>query len=594
MEIEIRSLGEPQQIGQSLTARLAHALAETPAERTFLSSQDGRISWGALSDRLDAALDAMLALGLRQGDRVVIGLGDEIAESCLFLACLRAGITAVMADRHATPDAIQALVEAASPRAAWLRPDFAALPALRGIAAPVPPSQPVLPRPQWPATPPAETIAAVVFTSGTTSRPKGVQISHRALAAQMEAFAEVYGFGPDTRMLNLLPLHHVDGLFRGLVAAAVHGAELHRPAAFTIQGLPALRDTVQRERITHFIAVPTMLALILRLTEAGPLRFAGPDLRCVISSADHLDADLWHRAEAGFGLPVMNAWGQSECVCDALYAVPKQDGSHIGTIGRPVGCEARVADETGAEVSDGKVGELQIRGPLVMSGYLDQPDATAAAMVDGWLRTGDLVTRDTTGIYRFVGRRNLVIVSRGVSVHPENIVAALLASEDVAEAFVLGLPDPDWGERILACVVAAAGHSPSLLSLNEVCREALPPEKRPHSILILDELPRGPAGKVRIEALRALIALRETTPPEAAPLSVLGVAATCFKVAPETLSSQSTPFNTHDWDSLGHIIFIEALEAAFAITLAPEDIIGLASIADAEEIVARHMARKAG
>ena len=597
MQIESGTAGDAEMTGTrytgpALAARLAHALAGTPAERTFLSSRDGRLTWGALTDRLDAALEMFGRLGLKPGDRVVLGLGDEIADCCLFLACLRAGITAIMADRNATPDAMLALIAAARPRAVWLRSDLAALSTLQPIAAPMPLDRPAGARPAWPSPPPDETIAAVVFTSGTTSLPKGVQISHRALAAQMDAFAEVYGFGPDTRMLNLLPLHHVDGLFRGLVASAVHGAELHRPASFNIQGLPAMHDTMKREKISHLIAVPTMLSLMLRVSGTGGR--PNPDLRCVISSADLLDEALWRRTEAALGLPVINAWGQSECVCDALYAIPRVDGAQIGTIGHPIGCEARVSDATGASIQDGMVGELQIRGLQLMSGYLDQPEATEAAMVDGWLRTGDLVTRDAEGTFRFVGRRSTLIVSRGVSVHPENITAALLTSDEVEEAFVLGQPDPAWGERIVACVVPSVGKNPGISALNDLCRATLTPEKRPHKILLLDALPRGAAGKVRIDILRALIAEHEASPQRAEPEtpSVLSVASTCFKMDPDKLSPDSTPFNTQDWDSLGHILFIEALEAAFDITLTPEDIIGLASLADAEAITARHIARR--
>ena len=334
----------PTPVGQPIALRLQTALAATPKDRIALSTPDGQITWGEMADRIDGALAMIQQCGLQTGDRAVIGLGDEIANCCLFLACLAAGVTAVMTDRHATGDDMERVVAAASPRAVWIGPHYADSPSLNASIAPPPPLRVTSANTQWPAPPAPETIAAVVFTSGTTWRPKGVQISHRALSAQMDAFAQVYGFNSQSRLLNLLPLHHVDGLFRGLVAAAVSGAELHRSSAFTIQGLSALAATLRDARITHFIAVPTILSLILRVMGPDDKTFVGPDLRHVISSADFLDGSLWRRAEAFFGVPVLNSWGQSETVCDALYAVPGQSGRRIGTIGRPVGCEARVAD----------------------------------------------------------------------------------------------------------------------------------------------------------------------------------------------------------------------------------------------------------
>jgi long-chain acyl-CoA synthetase len=577
----------PAAVSLPLAARLDAALAATPPDGLFLDSPDGRLTWGALRDRIDAALESFAALDLVPGDRALISLGDETLDAPLFLACLRAGVTAVLVDRAATDEELCRLVAAARPAALWLRAERAA--AAGRVAAPIPPPRPSGRSRAAGAIPDPESIGVIVFTSGTTSRPKGVALSHRALAAQLDVFTHVYGFGADTRLLNPLPLHHVDGLVRGVLAAAATGAELHRPARFAVQTLDAWIDRIARSRITHLVAVPTLLSLMLRFAAPTRLRLGGADLRCVICSADALDARLWQAFEDRFGVPVINVWGQSETTCDALFAGPDAATRRPGAIGRPVGCEARIVDASGVQAPVGAPGELEIRGPIVMSFYLDDPQATAEVMHDGWLRTGDIASCEVDGLYRFAGRLRTVIVSRGVSVHPENVNAALLGAPDVAEAATVGLADADRGQRIVACVAPAPGATLDAEALHALCRRTLSPEKRPQQIRVLPALPRGAAGKVNLEALIAILTEAEPAAP-AAPPSVLAVAAELFAMHAQELSADSTPFNTTAWDSLMHVALIEALEVAFGVVLAPQDIIGLATLGDAEEIVARLLA----
>ena len=298
-----------------------------------------------------------------------------------------------------------------------------------------------------------------------------------------------------------------------------------------------------------------------------------------------MDKALWRGFEERFNKPVSNSWGQSETVCDALYAGPATETRRYGTIGRPVGCEARVVDEANRPVPDGDIGELQIRGPIVMAGYVNNPEATSQVMAGDWLRTGDLVHRSNDGFFRFVGRKRNMIVSRGVSIHPESVTAALRTSDAVVEAVAIGMPHDDWGERIVAFVVLAASHSTTIAELHDLCREQLAPEKRPERIIVLPELPRGPAGKVRLDALRRKFSEIEAIRGDhAASLSIYEIAGQVFGMRAADLSPQSTPYNTPNWDSFAHIELIVAVETAFNIVMTAEDILGITSLADVENM----------
>lgn len=600
------------------------ALTATGPEKPFLVTGAETLRYGELADRLARLYSVFAEMGLASGDRVVIAAADDAATATLTLAAMRAGLTAVVGDPRTTRQELARLLAAADPRAVFI--DAALL--ARCAEGDIPPGAEVVaigPRTSdgaasvglagrpprhldtrnlgafaaipAPAVVPADAVALMVFTSGTTTRPKGVQLTHHNLAAQLATFRSVYGFDAESRILNVLPLHHVDGLIRGPLASLCAGATLHRPASFSVPTLPRILDCVAAARITHFITVPAMLAIIDRLGADRADRFRGPDFRFVISSADLLHTALWRRFEARFEVTVVNAYGLSETVCDALFCGPHGETRRVGTLGRPAGCEARIVDDAGREVPPGETGELILRGGIVMKGYFRQPEATAAVLRDGWFHTGDLASVDDKGFFVFAGRKKSAIVSRGVTIHPENVTSAVLAVPGVTEAVTLGVADEACGERVVCCVVADPAGGVDATAVFAACRSALPPEKQPDEVHFLESLPRGPAGKVLLEAVRQALA---ESPPRSAPAAagtdevrdaalptaaLYALAAETFKTTPEALSPASTPYNTPGWDSLAHLTFVAAIEERFAIKLTAAQVIGLVSLADAENII---------
>jgi long-chain acyl-CoA synthetase len=419
-----------------------------------------------------------------------------------------------------------------------------------------------------------------------------VEISHRALFAQMSTFVRHYGLDADTRWLNVLPLHHTDGLTHGVVVAFTAGATAYRPMRFRVDRLPALLDLVYAKRITHFVTVPSVLNLILKLGDTYRDAFEGEDFRFVISTAAYLDPDTWQAFEAKLKVQVVNVYGLTETVCESLYCGPDPGTRRIGTIGKPVDCEARIVDAEGRDVVANSPGELILRGDHIMTGYFRMPEATAAVLKEGWLHTGDLAEMDEDGFYRIVGRKKDVIITAGINVYPEDVTRVLRSMPEILDAITFAMPDADWGERVVACVVPAEGASPTEPQIADYFLARASREKLPREIHIVDDLPRGPAGKVIVDQVKEMLDLRGGAQNGSGSASSLEgkmfeAAAKAFKTSAANLTLESSPENTKGWSSLAHLELLMLLESTFGICFDPHDIMRISSLADAKKVLER-------
>ena len=573
---------------------------ERGGERRFATLPDGMLTYADLAREMHALGEDFAARGLEPGSRAVVISRHDRSAVTLYLALLRAGMTPVIGDGQATPHEIEALLRTCRPAVLFADAGIVATCGLRtghptlAIVELDGPGGTTRSLPWRPATAtrgelgPGPDVAMLVFTSGTTSAPKAVELTHANLVAQLEIFAEVYGFDAESRLLNVLPLHHVDGLIRGPLAALWFGASLHRALPFSVPAVPALLRSIEADGITHFISVPAMLRIVERLGADQVEAFRTPAFRFVLSSADHLEAAQWTRFEATFGVPVVNAYGLSEVVCDALFAGPAATTRRIGSLGRPCGCVAEVVDDDGRAVPAGCTGELVISGPTVMRGYFEAPELTAQVLTNGVFRTGDYFRVADDGLFEFVGRKKTAIVSAGVTLHPESVTSVLATMPGIAEAFAFGVPDPARGERLVAALAALpGGPAPSAADAAAFCRAHLAPERVPAEFVMVDALPRSAAGKVLVHELvkAASFAARRTPTPATDPRPVFAIAARCFNCSVDALTAESTPFNTDGWDSLAHMAFIEELEAAFGMQFSAMEITEILSLGDAERVL---------
>ncbi|MFD9605642.1 acyl-CoA synthetase [Streptomyces sp. NPDC059970] len=355
--------------------------------------------------------------------------------------------------------------------------------------------------------PSPESPALIVYTSGTTGPPKGAILPRRAIAASLDALEDAWQWTGDDVLVHALPLFHVHGLILGVLGPLRRGGSVRHLGRFSTDG-------VARELSsggTMLFGVPTMYhrlaeALDGRAPGATELAKALAGARLLVSGSAALPVHDHERIAAATGRRVIERYGMTETLMNTGV---RADGEpRPGTVGAPLrGVELRLVEEDGTVLTDpDAIGEIQVRGTNLFTGYLNRPDATAAALTeDGWFRTGDMATRDTDGYVRIVGRKATdLIKSGGYKIGAGEIENALLDHPGVREAAVTGEPDPDLGERIVAWVVPDDPASPPTEDeLADHVAAQLSPHKRPRTVRYLDALPRNDLGKIMKRSLHA-------------------------------------------------------------------------------------------
>ncbi|MBV7248494.1 acyl-CoA synthetase [Streptomyces sp. MW-W600-10] len=351
--------------------------------------------------------------------------------------------------------------------------------------------------------------ALIVYTSGTTGPPKGAVLPRRAVAASLDALEDAWGWTGDDVLVHALPLFHVHGLILGVLGPLRRGGSLRHLGKFSAEGVARELGSGG----TMLFGVPTMYHRLAEVLDApagtaerDALARALTSARLLVSGSAALPVHDHERIAAATGRRVIERYGMTETLMNTGI---RADGvPRPGTVGPPLtGVELRLAEEDGTVLdAAGAIGEIQVRGPNLFTGYLNRPDATAAAhTADGWFRTGDVGTVDTDGYVTIVGRKATdLIKSGGYKIGAGEIENVLLAHPGVREAAVTGEEDADLGERVVAWVVAAdPGSPPAAEELADHVAAQLAPHKRPRTVRYLDALPRNDLGKIMKRSLRA-------------------------------------------------------------------------------------------
>jgi long-chain acyl-CoA synthetase len=333
--------------------------------------------------------------------------------------------------------------------------------------------------------------AVILYTSGTTGTPKGAELTHDSLRTNCEVTAKTLAqLTPDDVILGALPLFHSFGQTCGLNAAVSGGACLSMIPRF--DPVKAL-EIIQRDGITVFEGVPTMYHAILNVPSREDYDVSS--LRLCISGGSAMPVEVMRGFEKAFDCKVLEGYGLSETSPVASFNHPDRDRKP-GSIGTPIqGVEMRVIDDDGDEVAQGGVGEIAIRGHNVMKGYWNRPDATAEVLDDdGWFRTGDMATVDDDGYFFIVDRKKDMIIRGGYNVYPREIEEVLYEHPAVSEAAVIGVPDDAMGEEVGAAVVLKADAGAD--DIRAFVKDRVAAYKYPRVVWFLDELPKGPTGKI--------------------------------------------------------------------------------------------------
>lgn len=463
--------------------RIIHAAAAefqrrgvSPADRVALCTTE---KWSLL----------VAHLGILHAGAVSLPLNPKFTaeELAYFLEDSQARFAVAGGQQRETIDALQSRlpqrVEVIDPGEDFLQPDRAP-----GSAAG-----------PWRAVRPAPGDAMfMLYSSGTTGRPKGVVHTHANVASSLAALADAWRITPDDVILNVLPLFHIHGLSFAAHMSLMHGSTLHLEDAFAAG---AMLRTLQR--CTVLMAVPTMYYAFLELPDLDDAARGCRGVRLWTCGSAPIRPDVLPRLEGALGGPIINRYGMTEA--HVIASLPLEGPWPAGSVGRPLrGIELQVVRDDGSPAAVGEVGQVRIRGPNLFREYWRLPDRTAQAWIDGWFDTGDLGTLDAHGMLTLTGRKHDLIITSGYNVYPQVVERAINACPGVAESAVLGVPDPRRGERVVAAVVRS---DPALDAkrLRAHLAGCLVDYQRPAEVYFVDTLPRNALGKVQRQVLRQQI-----------------------------------------------------------------------------------------
>lgn len=467
--------------------------------RPVLVERDRTLDATAVQREVTRAAAVLVQRGVMPGDRVA-WLGPTATQTVVgLLAIAKAGAVAVPLSPRHTPAELAHVIDASEARLVVVDEAVGA----RAIAGAVSAAdifgatgEHIVDVPRDDAAP-----ALLIYTSGTTGKSKGAALPWRAVVGNMTALGAAWGLGPDDACALMLPLFHVHGLCIGVVAMLLAGVTVHLHAKLDCDALVA--DV--RDGVTVWLGVPTMYALLLDHLErhpddAGVLARA----RLFTSGSAPLPVRDLERFERATGHRILERYGMTETLITLTNPLV---GERVpGHVGHPVpGVTCRIVDEAGDPVADGEPGELHVRGDSLMLGYWRNPEATAAASVDGWFRTGDVAQRGPGGSIRIVGRTSTdIIKSGGFKISALEIEEVLRRVASITDVAVLGIEDPTWGERVAAVVVISdrSEIDDVVATSSAACADALADYKRPRLWLVVDALPRNAMGKLSKPALR--------------------------------------------------------------------------------------------
>jgi malonyl-CoA/methylmalonyl-CoA synthetase len=474
-------------------------------DKTFLFSRDKQLSYGEILDQSAKFAGALQSLAVSPGDRVAVQIEKTVDAIALYLACLRSGAVLLPLNPAYTLAEMAYFCGDAEPRLIVCAPGqeeqirsiagdakVETLGAQGGSLADLAAnSAPGIDIDRGP-----DDLAAILYTSGTTGRPKGAMITHDNLASNAEALVDLWQFTAEDVLIHALPIFHTHGLFVAINVTLFAGSSLIFMPKFDPAEIVAALP-----QATTLMGVPTFYVRLLK--EPGLTAEATRHIRLFVSGSAPLLTETFNDWRDKTGHTILERYGMTET--NMITSNPYSGQRIAGTVGRPLkGIEIRIADpETGAILPDGEIGMVEVKGPNVFKGYWRMPEKTAAEFrTDGFFITGDLGIIEDHGYLQIVGRGKDLIISGGFNVYPKEVETELDGLAGVVESAVIGLPHPDLGEAVTAVIVKAAGSTIDAEAVSDALSARLARYKQPRLTIFVDDLPRNAMGKVQKNVLR--------------------------------------------------------------------------------------------
>ena len=491
----------------NLYAHFEDRFASRMSDELLRTDADQSLSYADVAARSAAIARCLSELGVEAGDRVSVQVRKSPEALCLYLACLRAGFVFHPMNTAYKAGELDYFINNAEPAVAICDPsnedtigqiaagagvkhvltlDGSGRGSLAEAADGANDDFEILHRD-------ADDLAALLYSSGTTGRPKGIMLSHTNLLSNTRALVAAWGFTDQDRLLHALPIFHVHGLFVAIGCVLLSAARMR-----WLDSYDAERVVGYLPECTVMMGVPTYYTRLLQRDDFDAA--AAKNVRLFVSGSAPLLEETFHAFEERTGHRILERYGMTETNMNTSN--PLDGERKPGTVGPPLpGVEARVVDEDGAEVAAGTIGNLQIRGPNVFKGYWRMPDKTAEDFTaDGFFNTGDKGRIDDDGYVSIVGRAKDMVISGGLNVYPKEIELVIDDIPGVRESAIIGVPHPDFGEAVFAVVVRDGDVSED--DIIGLCKTELADYKVPKAVAFVDELPRNSMAKVQKSLLR--------------------------------------------------------------------------------------------
>ncbi|HEX4668725.1 MAG TPA: long-chain fatty acid--CoA ligase [Solirubrobacterales bacterium] len=488
-------------MGLNLASIVTESAARVP-DGPAVRLSDAELSYAELDDRSARLATLLREKGLRAGDRVGVMLPNVLEFPISYYGVLRAGCVVVPMNVLLKRREIAFYLEDSGSKLLLAWHGFAgeagdgAADAGVELVEVEPESFAAMLAEQQPSTGLADTdasdTAVILYTSGTTGKPKGAELTHSNLLRNADVSSRTTSeIAAGDVVFGGLPLFHSFGQTVSMNASLMVGACLTLVPKFDPGEALA---TMQRDGVTHFYGVPTMYGALLH--HPGREDYDTSTLRICITGGASMPVEVLRGFEEAFGAIVLEGYGLSETSPVSSSNHPDRERKP-GSIGTPLeGVEMRVVDEDDNEVAQGEVGEIVIRGHNIMKGYWQRPDATAEAMRGGWFHSGDMARVDDEGYFYIVDRKKDLIIRGGYNVYPREVEEVLYEHPKIREAAVIGVPHDQWGEEIGAAVVVHEGEELAPEEVSAYVKERIAAYKYPRLVWFVDELPKGPTGKI--------------------------------------------------------------------------------------------------
>ena len=482
--------------------------AAQQGDKTFLFFRDEEITYQQLTDRMRALACGLIKIGVEKGDNVCLLIPNRPEFMYSFFGVMRAGAVAVTINTLLKGDEITYIVNDCEAEAIIVAHDYLDL--FRSIRKDCPrikhvisttDDDDVISLDQLLNTPVDENLlpsitesdhASIIYTSGTTGRPKGVILTHGNYIWDTKLMNEAVKMTTEDRFVCILPLFHVNAQVVTTLAPLYAGASMVLMEKFSPKEfLPAL----ERYGATAFSGVPTVYAILNNQADAE--KYDLSKLRFCVCGGAPMTVGVFEEFEKKYKAYILEGYGLSEGTC-ASSANPLGGKRKVGSIGLPYkGQPMKIFDDNDNEVPPGTVGEIVVKGPNVMKGYYNNPEATADTLKNGWLHTGDLGYVDEDGYFFIVGRKKEMIIRGGENIYPKEIEEVVYRHPAIREATIVGLPDEVWGEEVAAFVVLRDRATLTEDDLIEYCKEHLADYKCPRKVFFVQDLPKTATGKIQ-------------------------------------------------------------------------------------------------